>query len=81
MKIPYDIINSSIRNGVDKVNWYVHCGDHIMGRKPITDSYTVIHNFNANSLEDLKYYANVVRIHNENLLLGLTDSHYNKSLD
>lgn len=81
MKIPYDIINNSIKNGVYKVNWYVHCGDHIMARKPITDDYIVIYNFNAFSREDLIYYANVVRIHNENLLLGLTDSQYNKTLE
>lgn len=81
MKIPHDIIHKSIRFKVDKVNWYVHCGDHIMARRPISGAYTVIHKFNAYSLEDLKYYTNVVRIHNENLLLGLMDSQYNKSLE
>ena len=81
MKIPHNIIIKSELLGVNKVNWYVHCGDHIMARKPITDSYTIIHNFNACKIEELNYYANVVRIHNENLLLGLTDNQYNKSLE
>lgn len=81
MKIPYDIINNSIRHGVDKVNWYIHCGDHIMARKPITDSYTILHKFNTYKLEELNFYSNIVRLHNENLLLGITDKVYNRSLE
>lgn len=79
--IPYDIINNSIRNGVDKVQWYIHCGDHIMARKPITDSYTVIHKFNAYNINEVRCYSKIVSLHNENLLIGMSDTEYNKSLD
>ena len=81
MKIPNDIIQKSILFGVDKVQWYIHCGDHIMARKPISNFYTIINQFNAYSLDELTYNSNIVSLHNENLLIGMTDIEYNRSLE
>ena len=81
MKIPHDIIHKSIIFGVDKVQWYIHCGDHIMARKPISDFYTIINKFSAYSLDELNYNSKIVLLHNENLLIGMTDTEYNRSLE
>lgn len=75
--IPLTILHKAKQTNTDSVQWYIHCGDHIMARRPLCDTYVILHEFDGFSLKELNKASIIVEAHNINLLSGITDYEYN----
>lgn len=77
--IPVSWIHKAKQHKVDRVKWYIHCGDHIMARDA-DGKYITLYTFDAFNLKYLEQYSIWVDMHNTNLAIGYTDDQHNEMI-